>query len=366
MIRKYLLLFLLFGIFFISACGKKKEITTLKFATWGSQSEIVILKPLINDFEANNPDIKIELMHIPENYFQKIHILFASKMEPDIIFINNLNLPVYKNYLEDLSFFTEEKNFFDGTIKALSVDGKLYAIPRDVSNLVIFYNKDVFKKYGVSYPNENWTFSDFLNKCSKLRTKDTFAISFEELPMFYSPYLMSEGKHFSDLDEINSEDLRFYSDLRKKYNYAPTKAQIGSATMANMFLQGKIAMHLSGRWLVPKYRQEAKFDWDIINFPNGKEGSVVPLDASGWAVSKSSRNKTEAIKFVQFLASKESIEKFTKSGLITPARKDVAYSETFLNKNQKPFNSKVFINIINTSIPTPVDENYSKKQDKLI
>ena len=61
--------------------------------------------------------------------------------------------------------------------------------------------------------------------------------------------------------------------------------------MAQMFLQGKIAMHISGRWLVPKYRESAHFDWDITQFPKGTKGSIVPLDASGWAISSKSTKK---------------------------------------------------------------------------
>ena len=60
-------------------------------------------------------------------------------------------------------------------------------------------------------------------------------------------------------------------------------------------MQKKIAMHLSGRWLVPKYRQEADFDWDIAPFPKGKNGSVVNIDASGYALSKASAHKKQPL-----------------------------------------------------------------------
>ena len=57
-----------------------------------------------------------------------------------------------------------------------------------------------------------------------------------------------------------------------------------------MFLQQKIAMHLSGRWLVPKYRTDANFDWDIVNFPCKTGGYCMNIDASGYAISKKSKN----------------------------------------------------------------------------
>lgn len=358
-------------IFLCSGCTKSDDKTVLKFSSWGSQSEIEILKPIIADFEAQNADVKIEFMHIPQNYFQKIHLLLASNLAPDVIFINNLNLPVYQNYLMDLTDYADKNIFFEQTLQSLSTNGKILAIPRDASNLVIYYNKDLFKKYGIKEPTTTWTFEDLLDLGLKFKKHNVFAISFEEEPLFYLPYLMSSGGGILS-DDLKTEiintpqsqsGLNFYADLRNKYNFAPKKSQSASTTMAQMFLQQKLAMHLSGRWLVPKYREAADFDWDIINFPNGDSGSVVPMDASGWAIFKDTKNKDLAIKFVQYLSSKENIEKMTKSGLITPARIDVANSECFLKG--KPQSSKIFLDVIKTSKPTPVSKDYRELTDDL-
>lgn len=358
-------------IIFCTGCNHAENKNVLKFSSWGSQSEIEILKPIIENFEKENPDVKVEFMHIPQNYFQKLHLLIASNMAPDVIFINNLQLPVYEAYLEDLSDYADKNIFYEKALQSLSYKNKILAIPRDVSNLVIYYNKDLFKKYGISRPESNWTFDDLLKIGLNFKKHGIFAISFEEDSLFYLPYLMSNGGGILS-DDLNSEivdspkskeGLTFYADLRNKYNIAPKKSQSASATMAQMFLQQKLAMHLSGRWLVPKYRESADFDWDIINFPTGTAGSVVPLDSSGWAVYKGSENKELAIKFVQYLSSKENIEKMTESGLITPARIDVANSKFFLNG--KPESSIKFIDAIETSKPTPVSKDYRELTDNL-
>lgn len=305
-------------------------------------------------------------MHIPQNYFQKIHLLFASNTAPDIIFINNLYLPVYANagLLEELN---ADGHFYPQPLEALSWKGKLYAIPRDVSNLVIYYNKDLFNKKHIAYPDKNWTFEDFLTTAQKLTDKNTFGISFEEDPLFYLPYLMSSGGGILP-DEISKPEsqnaITFYADLRKKYHAAPLKSESASATMAQMFLQQRIGMYLSGRWMVPKLREEAEFDWDIAQFPKGTKGSIVQLDASGWAVSKQSVHKNEAKKLIEFLSSKESSEKFAQSGLIVPAREDAANSAYFLD-GKKPENAKIFLDIIKTSKPTPVTIDYREITDKL-
>lgn len=362
-----LVISLIISVFLLCGCTKKETGTVIEFASWGSKSEVEILKPILSDFEKENPDIKVEFMHIPQNYFQKIHLLFASNTAPDVIFINNLYLPVYANagVLEPLNLSSNQ--FYGQAIEALSFKGVLYAIPRDVSNLVIYYNKDIFDKKHIPYPSQDWTFSEFLNTAEKLTDKNTFGISFEEDPLFYLPYLMSNGGGILP-DEINKQEsqnaLNFYADLRKKYHVAPRKSDSASATMAQMFLQGRLGMYLSGRWMVPKIREEAVFDWDITQFPKGTKGSIVQLDASGWAVSKSSKHKKEALKLVEFLSSKQSIEKFVKSGLIVPAREDVGNSKIFLD-GQKPENAKIFLDIIQTSKPTPVTVDYREILDKL-
>lgn len=348
--------------------------TAIKFASWGSKTEVDIIKPIIEEFEKENPTIRVEFMHIPQNYFQKIHLLFASKTPPDVLFINNLYLPIYADagVLEPIGEWAEWDAYDDNTIRALSWKGKLYAVPRDVSNFVVFYNKDLFDKAGLEYPTEDWTLEEFLLVAQILTKNGVFGVSFEEEPLFFLPYLMSEGGGIvsDDLSNIIIENekskkgLEFYSNLRKKYHVAPLADESASATMAQLFLQEKIAMHITGRWLVPKYRAEAKFKWDIISFPKGDAGSVVPLDASGWAVADKSKHKEEAYTFINFISNKKNIEKLTESGLIVPARRDVQTSKYFLD-GKSPQNAQIFIDIINTSKPTPVSINYREILDNL-
>lgn len=375
-----LCLILLGGLFLFAFQNNKTNRDVVQFASWGSESEINILKPILKDFEEQNPDIKVDFMHIPQNYFQKIHLLFASNTAPDVLFMNNQYLPVYANagVLEDLSNEFEFDKFYTNSVDALKWQGKIYGVPRDISNTVIFYNKDLFRRYNVSEPEQDWDLDDLLNKAQKLTDlPENFGVSFEETPLLYLPYMTTCGGWTnSDTNdyfeqnvlsrENNRKSLNFYADLRNKYHVAPKKEESASATMAQMFLQGRLAMQVSGRWLVPKYRQEAKFDWDVVQFPSCKKGekSIVPMDASGWVISKSSHNKQAAIKLVRFLASKESISKFTKDGLIVPARIDVANSPVFLDSN-KPKNSKVFLDVAQNSKPTPVTLNYREILDDL-
>lgn len=371
-------LILLFLVFLLSKNSVDDKRVVIKFSSWGSQSEISFLLPLIEEFEQKNPDIKIEFVHIPQNYFQKLHLLYASNLAPDVVFINNYYLPKYvkANLLEDLTPYIKRDEFFQKSVDCFTFGKKIYAIPRDVSNLVVYYNKNLFDRYRIPYPSRDWTIEDLINISKQFKTKsngEVFGLSYETDLLYVMPFLFSngasvlsdDGKKLTITEKNAIDTINLYSDFANKYNIAPKKSQSASRTMAQMFLQQKIAMQISGRWLVPKYRHEAGFDWDIINFPSGKKGSIVNIDASGYALSKSSMHKAEAIKFIEFISSPYSLSKLAQSGLIVPARKQVAYSQVFLDSKLPPKSASIFLDIIQTSKPTPVNENYQVIVDKL-
>lgn len=353
------LIFLLLIPFLLCSCTKD-NINKISFASWGSVTEVEIIKSVISEFERKNPDIKIDFIHIPQNYFQKIHLMFASNTPPDVIFLNNLYLPIYSNYLEDLNEYVDKDKFYSQTLDGMSYNGKLFGMPRDISNLVLYVNLDKTK-----LPNSNWTLNELLVKCADIESKLDFCISYEDTIYWTMPYLSYFGGGVLDKNLqpiINSSEsqsaVRFYKDLKTKYHYAPEKSQVGSSTLAQMFLEGKIVFYLSGRWMFPKISETANFNWAVINFPYGK--SPQSCDVSGWAVSKSSKNKKDAIKFVQFLSSEKISKYFTETGLIVPARKDTA---KMLNNSKH--NEKLFLEVIEKSENTHVSNDYNKITDKL-
>ena len=101
------------------------------------------------------------------------------------------------------------------------------------------------------------------------------------------------------------------------------------------------------------------------SFPSGKKGSIVNIDASGYALSKSSKHKAEALKFIEFISSPYSLSKLAQSGLIVPARKQVAYSPAFLDSQLPPKSASIFLESIQTGKATPVNENYQVITDEL-
>ena len=354
---------------------KKEQKDTIQFASWGSQSEVKILKELLSDFEKEN-QIKVDFMHIPQNYFQKIHLLFASNLAPDVIFINNHYLKMYTdaNLLEDLTPYIQDKeDFFKTAIDCLSDNNKIYAIPRDISNLVIYVNKTALNKARIKYKEKFNSLNELKETAEKLTTKNQFGINYEEAPLYWIYFLGANGggilsDDLAKLDIKKQESidaLNLYSDFANKYNIAPTKAQIGSMTTAQMFINGRLAMYLGGRWMVPKFRETINFDWDIIEFPSSEKNKIF-TDASGWAISKQSKKKENALKLVLFLSSHNSINKLAQSGLIIPARKQSAKEYINSDKTNKPYHAEIFIKTLENSKATPVNKNYGRINDILI
>lgn len=371
----------LLSLIIATSCVKENNSNNITFSSWGSIDEINILKPILADFTKKTGK-QVELIHIPDNYFQKLHMMFASNTAPDVIFMNNLTMPVYadSSVFEDLEPWLDKSksikkaDFYPQVIEAMKWKTKLYGVPRDISNLLIYYNKDMFDRYKVAYPKNDWTFNDFLTT-AKAITKDnnndgkvdTYGFTLDKRPLFWLPFIWSEGGDVFNADftqfSLNSPEsiagLEFYTDLRNKHHVAPDEKEVGNAKAGQLFSQEKIGMQLSGRWSVPTYKTGLKFNWDVVPFPKGKNGSIVDVDASGWCMSKESKNKDSAWQLIEYLAGQDSIKSFSSNGLIVPSRKDVANSSSFLDGGI-PKNSKAFLNVIENGRPTLTPPNWNE------
>ena len=329
MLKRFLILCLL--PILLCACTKNQQ-EEITFSSWGSVTEVGILNEIIKEYEKENPEVRINFIHIPQNYFQKIHLLFASNQAPDVIFINNLYLPLYYSKLEALNDIVNIQDFNSKSIEAMSIDGKLYAVPRDISTLVFYRNKNLVK-------TQPQNLDELIPAIKDVKP---YGVSFEKDIYFMLPYVLTMKEDFLN----PQKSAEFYKSLEGKY--APTASQVGSLTLAQMFLQGKIGLYLSGRWMYPKIKESADFDWDVIPFCG-----IVPLDASGWAIFKDSKHKEQAEKFLQFLSSQKSIEYFNATGLIVSARNDVEIENLAFKKS------------VENSKPLAYTKDYKKIADRL-
>ena len=203
----------------------------------------------------------------------------------------------------------EKEEFYPQAVEALSYDGNLYAIPRDISNFVFFYNKNITGEI-----SSNWNFDDFIKLIEKTTAPEHFGVSYERDIYWASPYTKTLGFE---------KGVHFYKALEGKY--APTPAQVGSSTQAQMFLDGKLGLYLSGRWMYPKISEMAKFPYGVVTFPG-----TVTADSSGWAISKNSKHKTEAVKFALFLTNDKNQLELAKLTNILAVNKQTLNNDFFI------------------------------------
>jgi multiple sugar transport system substrate-binding protein len=360
----------------------------LVLASWGSQEEIQAYQQVLRVFQERNPGIQVEYINIPSNeYLAKITAMMAAGSPPDVFFINNIDFPglASRGVLKPLDPFIQRDKYptgdiFPGILKAFQWEGAQYGLPRDVSNLVVFYNRNLLRKAGLPDPKPDWTWDDFLRYAKALTVEKDgkrvqWGVSFQTFYLFWEPWVWSAGGRFYSPDHskflLNSpsslEGLQFYLDLRYKHHVAPTPEEAQDRGAFTMFLNGQTGMIVDGRWRVPTLKARAKFDFDVVPFPRGKAGSIVDIDGSGWVMAAGTRNPEAAWKLLSFLAGPEAIQIFTKTGLIIPARGvDVKNVEKSI-QNLKDFfvppppkSQHFFLTVNKTARPTETFERWNE------
>lgn len=360
----------------------------LVLASWGSQEEIKAYQEVLKAFQEKNPGIRVEYINIPSGeYLAKITAMMAAGTPPDVFFLNNIDFPgmASRGVLAPLDSFIQKEKYptadiFPGIMKAFQWEGKQYGLPRDVSNLVVFYNRDLLKKAGLPDPKPDWTWEDFLRYAKALTVEKDgkrvqWGVSFQTFYLFWEPWVWSAGGRFYSPDHtrflLNSpaslEGLQFYLDLRYKHHVAPTPEEAQDRGAFTMFLNGQTAMIVDGRWRVPTLKARAKFAFDVVPFPRGKAGSIVDIDGSGWVMAAGTKNPEAAWKLLAFLAGSEASRIFTKTGLIIPARGvDVKNVDKSI-QNLKDFfvppppkNQQYFLTVNRTARPTETFERWNE------
>ncbi len=128
-----------------------------------------------------HPEIKVETWNEPwDDYFTKIQALWASgdsKTIPDIAFLWPTPKYAAEGVLENLDPYIQKSgydlnDYWPGLLESAKYNGSVYGLPRDIEVNILYYNKDLFDKAGVKYPDENWTWDDLLAAAEKLTVKD--------------------------------------------------------------------------------------------------------------------------------------------------------------------------------------------------
>ncbi len=346
------------------SAGKAK--VEIKAAFWGGPDEVNIITDIINKWQESHPDIIVRLEHTPyRGYVDKLLTRIAGRSAPDII-CAEVDLFVTfqsKGVLLDLSPYVRSdteldlNEFYPEIINRFTVDGKLYAIPRDTAPFAcIYYNKKLFDEAGVPYPTDDWDLDDLLDKAIKLTKtdKDGRIIQYGFYAWAWPNFVYSFGGSLVDnvkdptkctLDSKESiAGLQFYSDLINKYKVHPTSTAMTNLAMGvqGMFMTDRLAMFSSGIWETPGLRKINNFEWDVAMFPKGPTGiRAFGTGGSGYCILKETRYPKEAFEVIKALAGARAQAMLADTGLAQPAIKKIAEGEHWALNNNPPKNKKM-------------------------
>ncbi len=375
----------------LSGCGGSgdSEQITIRFARWGLPEELKAERELIREFEQANPDIKVRVeFNSWAEYWNKLQAQMAAGSAPDVFLIGGTYIHDYvvRDQIENLQPWMEKDSaafdlgeYFEPTVKVFDFSSGLWALPRDCNTIGIYYNKTLFDKHGVPYPDDDWTWEDFIEKARALTVDENgdgrmesygYLAAFESMEVHYISWIWQNGARVLNTDHNRSllaepeavEAMRFFSDLVLKEKVSPDTAQ-ASTFGSNMFLTGRLGMSSEGSWMVRLFSEIEGFDWDVAPLPKGKI-SAAPVNGLGNAIYSGSENKEAAWRLVRFLSSKTYQEQLAKSGTSIPALKEVAYSETYLD--QHPANKEAFLRQIEShGRVLPFTEGFARYEDAI-
>jgi len=141
------------------------------------------MSTLVEAFEAENPDIRIEAENIPWNsYYDNLYTAIAAGSAPDAAMVKMFAQPrlLEMGALEPIDDMLDawegksdiQENLFELT---RSTDGKHYYLPIQYVALYLYYRPDLFAAAGVEPPT---TCEEFRTAAKALTSGDTYGFGF--------------------------------------------------------------------------------------------------------------------------------------------------------------------------------------------
>ena len=322
---------------------------TLKLQSFGNEAQMGAINNAIARFNKKYPNIKVETNIDPiaggwGDYVTKVLSQFNAGDPADVygtaietfrsFEARNLFLPLDDYIAKNPSY----ADFDPALFKASGFQGKTYFVPIGWNNIMINYNRALFKDAGVAFPKD-WTWEEFRQAAIKLTKKDAagnitqYGYEVPSQNFFIQPWFLSNGTSplnadwtaSNMLDPKVSETLQFLHDLIHVDKVSPVP---GKDVMDNQFMAGQVAMINRGRWILIS-AERAKVDMDIADVPSKLTGDTV-IGFGGYAVSKTTKYPEIAKDLVGELTSEATQKEESAAGGSVPGRKSAAEIPEFL------------------------------------
>ena len=292
-------------------------------AVGGKLTEVV--DGIVSDFEAANPDIKVNAIYSGNYDDTRVRALSALASGDPAQLAVMFSIDAYDLIEQDLvKAFDDisgvDKNWLNSFYPALmangNIEGKTWGIPFQRSTIVAYYNKDLFRAAGLD-PEAPPTTWDEIISMGKTLTKDgTYGLM---IPSTGYPYWMFQALAIQNGKEVMSNDglttyfddqtvidtLDFWKSLSTEHGIMP-EGTVEWGTLRQAFLEGKTAMMWHSTGNLTAVKNNASFDFGVAELPaNVRKGS--PTGGGNFYVFKetSAEERAAALKLIEFMTSPE-------------------------------------------------------------
>ncbi len=350
----------------------------LLFTGWGGIIERQVFERLIAEFERLHPEIRVDYRPTPRDYPTKLKLMFAGGTPPDVFYLPDTEFPGFAingRILNlqpwiDRSVVIREREFWPSSLRRYRFDdrvfgrGPLYALPKDIGPTAMFVNLDLLRAVNpglaariqkrevaptLTWPEAEQLWKELtrdLNGDGRTDQWGTHGITLEAAVWSHGgKFLSDDGRCFIMLqDALAIEAAEWLVGLQTRLKVAPMERQRQSIPVDTLFLTGRLATFVGGRWMVPQFRRAA-FAWDVLPVPvsprtrrlAGWSGSV------GLAISSHCRHPGDAWKLIEFLSGPQGQAAQARTGFQIPNQRWLSHTEVFLQPGQRPEHAEVFI-----------------------
>jgi len=358
---------------------------TITMTSGAVGKELEVLYQQLKVFMKKYPDIKVSVMPMPDSATERhdlyVTYLAAGEKDPTVLMIDVIwpaeFAPFFVDLTDDYDYFELDK-FLPGTVKSVTVNGRIVAIPWFTDAGLLYYRKDLLEKYGYDHPPRTWDeLVEMAKKIGKAEGINGFVwqgARYEGLVCDFMEYVWSFGADvLNDKGKVVIDDpnaikaLQFMVDMIYKHKITPVGVTTYMEEDARRIFQSGKAVFMRN-W---------PYAWALVNSDEspikGKVG-VCPLPAGpsgkraatlgGWNLAINKNATPEEIeaakKLIKFLTSyDQQLFKALNAGQ-NPTRKAVYQNPELAKKI--PFMVKLFDVFIN-ALPRPRTPKYSELSD---
>ncbi len=328
--RSFLALLALVLVVLPAGCARDDEATTLRFWAMGREAEVVA--ELLQDFERENPGIRVDLQQIPWTAaHEKLLTAFAADGLPDLCQLGNTWIAEFATLdaLEplqsrvDASAVVVQDDYFPGIWATNVVDGTLYGVPWYVDTRLLFYRKDLLAQAGFDAPPTSWAeweraMAAIVRNSGPGRYAVLMPINEFEPQLSFAlqtgdPLLRDDDTRGNFRSAGFRKALAFYAGTFEQ-GFAPPMSETQISNVWDEFFKGLYAFYLSGPWNIREFRkrqpQGMEDAWGTMPLPGPDGPGAGIAGGTSLVLFRSSRNQEAAWKLVEFLSRPDIQQRF--------------------------------------------------------